>query len=314
MVGWLAVVGLSLKAVQDFYSNSNWVELHPRNSCGCFATTTYTTVANSASNFSDAKYSYLRTGCEGSPDKAVVSYFGVPTEQTELTSCTGPLIGDPCSGMNKRSAERPLFEEAYSLAFAQSVEWILACEAWTEAVNKHMVKFAIKNFVTPYHRNTAEFENAYIHSLADVAATLQHGTRTNGIWKGSASGDLNRMTTAFRSFFLNHFSNSQLATLFGKGLIREVTSGLYNMSSTPSSASLSQVPTLASYTQAMSALWGETKRFYAYKVRVQKAAMLHREWTNVFAPSLVVEVTLNPHPNANPKPNPPSPWRSHSMG
>jgi len=61
-VTWLAVIGLSLKAVQDFYSNSNWVELHPRANCSCFNAQTYTTVANSVDAFSDSKYTHLRTG------------------------------------------------------------------------------------------------------------------------------------------------------------------------------------------------------------------------------------------------------------
>jgi len=222
--------------------------------------------------------------------------LGISVQMDELASCSGVSIGGPCAGLNKRSSERPLFEEAYSLALVQSVEWIQACEKWTQASHPKVLVSSFKSFRSPYHSDSHHTEGGYINSLRDLAASLQYGSRQNGIWKGSASGDLNRMLGSFSTFFKIHFPTSPLAILFGKGTIRRLVSDLYNKTNTAvlSYDYLAQVSTVAIANAKMATVWGEPTgfRYRLYKLRLLEAEMLDRSFWNWFPPSLQTSVGI----------------------
>lgn len=107
--GVLTALGMTLHAVQDFYSHSNWTEAHPREPGGAYRTETF---------FSDPMPGMLlRTSMH--PDRAATP------EQAH---------GDYFRGMNKDSHVRRGWSEAYVFAHAGSREWVGAVRGWAEAV------------------------------------------------------------------------------------------------------------------------------------------------------------------------------------
>jgi len=85
----LTILGISLHAVQDFYSHSNWVETHPRSTTGPYRPETWfdSPPVPSSSRLYTGSYPKLRP-------EAVV------------------LHGDYTSGLNKDSYVRPNWEKA----------------------------------------------------------------------------------------------------------------------------------------------------------------------------------------------------------
>jgi len=110
----VALLGMSLHAVQDFYTHSNWVEEHllPSNE---FLTDSY------FDNPAVASHATLRTGQY--PNQNPPS----PTDHGD---------GTPSSpGMNHDSYARARWEQSHVFAFCASRQWIQAASEWVKGVS-----------------------------------------------------------------------------------------------------------------------------------------------------------------------------------
>jgi hypothetical protein len=173
--GVLTVLGMSLHAAQDFYSHSNWVEIHPRAPGAPFRTETY---------FSDpAPGAPLRTAL--APGRS-----------------RGPDLvhGDYYRGMNKDSYVRQGWREAYVFAHVGTVEWVAAVRGWAEGARpgiwaecaawrpSPLAARALRTQVVMAERLSAFGSAGFLSGLPAVRRLIPTGV--DGHWKGNGSGSL----------------------------------------------------------------------------------------------------------------------------
>jgi hypothetical protein len=156
----LVLLGMSLHAVQDFYTHSNWVETHPPSDRASYNTVTW---------FDTNKRNGVHTGKypNSEPIKVNVDH------------------GDYDQGLNHDSQSRPNFDRAYVFAHAGSRQWINQVRLWVEEVNPQ-VWSAAKNLDLGFLERTQlklALNSAYRVSLW---CNLKG---KNGLWKGQGSGD-----------------------------------------------------------------------------------------------------------------------------
>eukprot|EP01112_Ceratiomyxa_fruticulosa_P019258 TRINITY_DN6280_c0_g1_i1.p1 TRINITY_DN6280_c0_g1~~TRINITY_DN6280_c0_g1_i1.p1 ORF type:complete len:620 (-),score=80.16 TRINITY_DN6280_c0_g1_i1:96-1955(-) len=169
----ITLLSLTLHAVEDFYSHSNWVETHPRTgSCDCFRT--------------DTLFYYLGNPEWDLSELPQIFTDGCDAQCSLLEERSQPwmiLHGGYCSGINKDSIVRPNFQEAYTFAFVASIEWINATKSWImEADPSGHVWETIRTFdgkEDPIQDLTAAFR---------VSLWTMTGVTNMGHWKGSGSG------------------------------------------------------------------------------------------------------------------------------
>lgn len=186
----LAIIGMTLHAVQDFYSHSNWSEIFTTQP-GIYRATTWFDVPNPSNN--------IRTGLSG-PNGPW------PTGDPNTDH------GDYDRGMNHDSYNRPGWAEAYVHAYAASRQWLDAVENWISSVSPD----AWTRILT-YQANAAvaaelifDLENAYQLSLW-VASNGK-----DGAWKGRGSGSLEDFApTAVRY----ELANSTMRRIFADGRV-----------------------------------------------------------------------------------------------
>ena len=194
----IALLGISLHSVQDFYTHSNWAELfRPRNNR--YATNTW---------FSTGQVQNVFTG-----------RYGQPGNQLEH--------GSYDQGLNKDSYNRPTFDEAYVFAYSGSYEWVGQVKAWVEAIDPLVWQRAIALRLSTEHRRQLDddLEAAYrISEWIDVG-------NEDGHWKGKGSGSnadfaafVARWTAGRDSIYVDHFKE--------KGWFRELFPGLDGKSGT----------------------------------------------------------------------------------
>mmetsp|Transcript_8576 Transcript_8576/g.24203 ORF Transcript_8576/g.24203 Transcript_8576/m.24203 type:complete len:627 (-) Transcript_8576:166-2046(-) len=197
---YLSTLGITLHAVQDFYTHSNWAQLHPRGSCGCYRTDTWFT---STTDLTD-----LYTGL-----------------YEDATSCPSdnpnqPRHGAYCQGENKDSYIRPLWREAYIFSYVATAEWINAVETWvTEAdAGGAALITAAKSYE---YSDEDDSNNDDIYSDQRFAVQISEWVKADtgtalsadGHWKGWNTGDasaigdtvqsLLRSSSVFRDIFLD---------------------------------------------------------------------------------------------------------------
>ncbi len=171
--GVLTALGMTLHAVQDFYSHSNWVEAHPRGPDGAYRTETF---------FSDPMPGVpLRTSMH--PDRAAVP------EQAH---------GDYYRGMNKDSHVRRGWSEAYVFAHAGTREWVNAVRGWAEAKRPGIwsacaswrpgeaLERDLRRQVVVARRLSSWGSFGYLSNFAFVRQVVPTGV--DGHWKGNGSG------------------------------------------------------------------------------------------------------------------------------
>jgi hypothetical protein len=194
----LALIGMSLHAVQDFYTHSNWVETH--------------------STFSDA-YS-TRT------------WFDVPPPLTATALVTGaypnqkPVLrtdhGNYAAGMNHDSYVRPRWDEAYVYAYSASVQWVAAIERWVSAIDPRVWNDARRMSLDSTRDITAlRKDRAAAYKISEWVATPGN----DGHWKGNGSGsgaEWGKYVAGWAggadSRFVNHFKSRQWHKLLTEGL------------------------------------------------------------------------------------------------
>ena len=193
----LALIGMSLHAVQDFYSHSNWVEIrgNPKSGYDC---TTY---------FDAPKAVGLRSG-----------------HYPNASPVTDKDHGDYYAGMNHDSYNRPNWDRAYVAAYAGSAQWVGAIKNWAEKARPgiwdEVQDIRGKEFQTALD---SDLKAAY--QLSAWVLTL----RDNGHWKGWGSGSGTEFGKAAASysvaisplglhFVVNHW-HRELTVGLGKSLI-----------------------------------------------------------------------------------------------
>ena len=158
----VALMGMSLHAVQDFYTHSNWVEtqrpvVNPAN----YLTSTWFAVAPAPAG--------LRTG----------TYPAVNPNAIAATD-----HGNYTAGMNHDSYVRPRWDEAYVYAWNASRQWVGAIQSWVMAVNPAVWPQVRALALTAGQRVALQGDLEAAHRISEWVATPGN----DGHWKGSGSG------------------------------------------------------------------------------------------------------------------------------
>jgi hypothetical protein len=196
----LTIMGISLHALQDFYTHSNWVDTHPSASPSTYQTQTFFSAPPSPET-------NLFTGVY--PD----SFPGKPPAGK-------PLHGDYKEGVNKDSYVRPNWDKAYVFAYAASREWIGAIQTWVNEVDPSFWE-TVKTF------NVTGDDRAKLNR--DLAAAYRISEWVNvagqdGHWKGNGSGSAEFLpyaaawTASPDGRFVAEFKTKKTYTLLTNGL------------------------------------------------------------------------------------------------
>lgn len=181
----LVTIALGTHAVQDFYSHSNWAELHPRGAGGEFRADTYLAALNSPN--AGAALKNLHTGKY--PDDRVTG----PIEGAPVPA-KAALHGGYREGLNKDSPSRPLWDEAYVFAYAGSLELVELMKTWAENIRPGFWESVREYTVTGEEEKKLDKDIVAARNISMwIKAKDQDGT-----WKGDQSGS-QRFFSAFSS-------------------------------------------------------------------------------------------------------------------
>ena len=194
----LALLGMSLHTVQDFYSHSNWAELQAPPAEADYATVTWF-------------------------DAAAAQRQGVKTGRASTSTDTSQTPhGGYTDGMNHDSYVHASWDRAYVLAYAGERQWVNQVRTWVSEVNP----------ATWEQARTITLEGKYLSRLnSDYNAMYRIsewvvGNGSDGHWKGNGSGarsDFYAFTVAWVAFtldsiFLEDFKNRKWHQLLAGGL------------------------------------------------------------------------------------------------
>jgi hypothetical protein len=207
----LALLGMSLHAVQDFYTHSNWVEVRGTTGQGAYDCTT----------FFDAPFTPgLRTGAYPNSD---------PIKPTDH--------GGYDAGMNHDSYGRPGWSRAYIYAYAASVQWVSSVRNWVNKVDPELWDDLRSLTLESKDRAALAVDAAASYKISEWVKSEEH----NGHWKGQGSGSKAEFYTYVTgyservdSIFVEHFKNDKWYL--------PLVIGLKKPSSVPTFPPLSGVP------------------------------------------------------------------------
>jgi len=190
-LNYLMLLGSSMHAVQDFYTHSSWVALHPQLNCDCFRSETFfSLLAAAGGNVTQLVPTHL----------ALATYSYGDCDPPNQLNCRKGTIphGDYCEGINKDSYVRPFWEQSYAFAFAASVEWLFNVEKWASEVNGSFVASA-RNYQPTTAEDREDLEEDYLASYV-ISYAVKSLISENGHWKGPGSGSVSRLATSFAEF------------------------------------------------------------------------------------------------------------------
>lgn len=193
----LGVLGISVHAVQDFYSHSNWVESHLRTPGGPYRSETW---------FHPAQVEFpagLRTGAYPNVEDGANNHGGY----------------DP-GGMNHDSYVRANWDQSYVFAHAATVEWLGAFREWVEEA-KPGSWTALLAFAAPAGL-ARDLEASY--RISEWIYT-PGADPVDGHWKGNHSGAPGSLA-AFAPGWLLPPDSPLVAMFKAGGLPREMAQGL----------------------------------------------------------------------------------------
>ena len=213
----LVLLGLGLHAVQDFYSHSNWVELHPQDPRRGFRTETFWSMANSKSvspprSLHTGKYPDDLT--EG-PDSERVSKNAEPH-------------GDHAVGLNKDSPGRPGWDNAYVFAYAASHELVTAMAKWAEAERAGFWD-SVREYSVDEKRRT-ELQRDIL-AARNMSMWLK-AKGVDGTWKGAGSGT-QRLFALFSSKWITADTSEFVKAIREGNLQDRLADGLYEKRRAP---------------------------------------------------------------------------------
>lgn len=192
----LTILSVSLHAVQDFYSHSNWIEKNPRPS-GAYNPVTW---------FDITPATGLYTGYYPNDKK--------PAGGIEKH-------GDYTSGLNKDSYVRPNWDTSSVFAYAASRQWVNAVRTWVNEVDPNFW-VSVQNYsISSADRAALDFDLQAAYRLSEWVAF----SGANGHWKGNGSGSASeftafaaRWTSAADSRFVKEFKVRGIHRLLINGL------------------------------------------------------------------------------------------------
>lgn len=216
----LTVLGMTLHSVQDFYSHSNWVELHPRTAGGPYRTETWFGGPLPAGmNLFTGRASYYK----GAAPPAYVQDHGGYT-----------------TGINHDSYERPRWDEAYVFAFVACREWVSAVRGW---VNEAQPGYwdTLKTYAPSGGTLLALKRDHW--AAYRISEWVKTGDES-GHWKGSGSGSRSEFL-AFTADWITS-ADSPFTDQFkgGNSTLQQMSNGLYAAGPPPSTPP--DVPALSS--------------------------------------------------------------------
>ncbi len=194
----LTLLGVSLHAVQDFYSHSNWIETHPRSTSGSYSPETWfdSPPGAGSSGLYTGSYPNLRPG-------ATV------------------LHGDYTSGLNKDSYVRPKWDTAYVFAYAASRQWVNAVRTWVNEVDPTFWGSVQAASLGSADRSALDKDLEAAYRLSEWVAF----SGADGHWKGNGSGSAAEFaafaavwTASPDSRFVNEFKERKIHQLLSNGL------------------------------------------------------------------------------------------------
>lgn len=157
----LALLGMGLHIVQDFYTHSNWAELKKAPRAFDYATTTF---------FDAPSIQGVFTGKYGNP----------------LNSADLPEHGGYSHGVNHDSYVRPNWDKAYVFAYSASCQWINQAKQWVSAIDSGTWDKARQIGLTGAELRQLDSD---LDASYKISLWVKNGPH-NGHWKGSGSGDL----------------------------------------------------------------------------------------------------------------------------
>ena len=218
-VSMLVTLGMGLHAVQDFYSHSNWAELHPPRHNGEFRAYTFFAAMKSSAT---APIKGIRTGKYPDDRTSGPGSFPIPID--------AELHGGYHTGLNKDSPMRPHWDEAFVFAYAGSHELVGAMEAWAEKVRPGFWR-SVREYVVD--TATEKKLNKDIFAARNLSMWLE-GKGQDGTWKGQGSGSARRFAELSSKWVLGDSSvfveavregriqDELSADLYSKTLPREI--------------------------------------------------------------------------------------------
>ncbi len=163
----LTTLGMSLHAVQDFYTHSNWVETHPRAAGGAYRTETF---------LSSPLPTDLFTGKYPADRLLGPSGASLPAN--------AEIHGDYQTGLNHDSPVRPRWDEAYVFAYAASHELVEMVEKWSEETRPGFWQRVRQFAVSTEDQKKLEFDLMAAQNLSMWIKVKG----ADGHWKGDKSG------------------------------------------------------------------------------------------------------------------------------
>lgn len=208
----LLVIGVGLHAVQDFYSHSNWVETHSRQTDSVFRTDTYLSSGASGLKLYTGKYPANRKKGPGlSPVPASAAPHGAYP-----------------SGLNKDSPIRPGWDQAYVFAYAASIETLGLMEKWAEKAKPGFWKRVREYGISTEDRTRLDYD---LRALRNMSMWIS-GKGQDGHWKGNKSGSA-RFFSAFSSKWVGK-NSSRFVKAAAEGTVQEeLAKGLYTADASP---------------------------------------------------------------------------------
>lgn len=209
----LSVIGVSMHAVQDFYTHSNWVENHPRN--GFYRTETW---------FSDPS----------PPDEIYTGKYPPFPSQPPPNI---PEHGGYDSGLNKDSYVRPKWDDAYVFSYCASLEWLKSIEQWSKSVD---AQFWGKVQSYSVAADVQKQLNNDLHAAFKISLWIKNGD-DDGHWKGNGSGDTDMFVVFAPTWVAS--PDSLFVKQFKEKLVHEIlTKNLYSSVPAPALPSITSVP------------------------------------------------------------------------
>lgn len=213
----MAIIGIGLHGVQDFYTHSNWVETHPLLADGAYATETFV-AAMAAGRLHDM--AQIVTGRY--PDRRASGQGDSPMPDHPL------IHGIYEEGVNKDSHIRAGWDAAYIFAYVASHELVAAMEKWADEVRPGFWQSLGTYRADERNRKKLEFELTAARKLS----MWFNFKGLDGRWKGDKSGS--RML--FSLFVVKWLSKRSSIFLkkMKKGDFRQaLTANLYNQDPAP---------------------------------------------------------------------------------
>ena len=158
------LTGMSLHAVQDFYTHSNWVE-----------------VQRPAVNL--ANYS-TRTWFDATPGRLVTTLRTGTYPPANPASIQPTEHGNYDLGMNHDSYVRPRFDEAYVYGYCGSRQWVAAIKSWVDAVDPRVWPTVQTLALSSTNRTTLQKDLQAAYRISEWIAA----SGNDGHWKGKGSG------------------------------------------------------------------------------------------------------------------------------